>query len=168
MPKIKAQCKKCKKELSIYSSRLKAGRGRYCSKYCATSHIKSGLKFSKKHKEKISEGRKKFFKENPDKNLRGTRNPSWKGNDVGYHGVHRWIRNVLGVAKNCSCALKDKTCKGRLEWSNISGEYLRKLSDWRVLCKSHHKKYDDPLSLFGIKTRFKKKVTPCPPNITAK
>jgi len=68
----------------------------------------------------------------------------WKGDKVGYHGLHKWIEVEKGKAKYLYCSkYDDGTCKGRLEWSNISQKYLRKVNDWWVLCASHHKRYDN-------------------------
>lgn len=75
--------------------------------------------------------------------MMGKDNPAWKGNKVGYHGIHYWIKGEKGKAKYLYCSnYDDGTCKGRLEWSNISKRYLRKVNDWRVLCASHHRRYD--------------------------
>jgi NUMOD3 motif len=65
---------------------------------------------------------------------------SWKGEDVGYLGLHAWVRRCLGKAQFCEHA--DSTCKGRFEWANKNHEYKRELDDWLQLCVSHHRRYD--------------------------
>jgi hypothetical protein len=75
--------------------------------------------------------------------------------------LHDWIKIVRGLAKEDVCEQKDKSCKGRMEWSNKSRKYRRRLSDWQVLCQSHHRRYDRHTHLNGIKNRFKKGMIPC-------
>ena len=68
----------------------------------------------------------------------GAANHAWKGDDVGYQGVHLWVRNQLGRPALCSeCGT---TTAKRFEWANISMEYMRDLTDWRRLCVSCHRK----------------------------
>ena len=70
---------------------------------------------------------------------------SWKGDNVGYRGIHHWIRKQLGKANYCQdCKLnkvpEDK--KRYFQWSNISGKYLRDLKDWVQRCIPCHMVYD--------------------------
>ncbi|MDD5407096.1 MAG: hypothetical protein PHE73_09185 [Sulfurovaceae bacterium] len=101
-----------------------------------------GRKHSKKTKNKISEIRKK----NPVKSIYkkgdniGNKNWNWKGDNVGYDGIHAWVHNWLGKATYCS---NDKTHKAaRFEWSNKSRKYKRDLTDWESLCSKCHRKED--------------------------
>lgn len=68
------------------------------------------------------------------------KNGSWKGDKVGYYGLHKWVENQLGKPKRCeSC----KTIKAKkYEWANISKSYKRELSDWVRLCVSCHHYFD--------------------------
>lgn len=82
----------------------------------------------------------------------GRKSSSWKGDNVGYYGLHTYIRKTLGRANHCinpKCIYprKDKRNKlmlapKRYEWSNISGTYRRDPSDWQQLCASCHRLYD--------------------------
>lgn len=65
----------------------------------------------------------------------------WKGDKVGYRGLHYWITRKLGKPKICS--FKDLTCKGRIEWANTANEYTRDLKYWLSLCISHHRRFDN-------------------------
>lgn len=79
-------------------------------------------------------------------------NGFWKGDKVGYWGIHKWIVYWYGQASKCEnlkCVyprldshkklmLKPK----RFEWANISKKYLRDISDWMSLCPSCHRKFD--------------------------
>ena len=71
---------------------------------------------------------------------------NWKGDNVGYDALHDWVKRRLGKANICSNNFEHK---GPYEWSNISYEYKRILSDWKSLCRScHHKK--DKLNKWGV------------------
>jgi len=65
----------------------------------------------------------------------------WKGDKVGYSGVHIWITKNYGQPKYC----EGKKCKEislKYEWANKTGKYLRNRKDWLRLCKSCHTTYD--------------------------
>jgi len=69
----------------------------------------------------------------------------WKGNDVGYRGLHSWVTKHLGKAHRCElCKLNKipKKFKRYFQWANISHKYKRNLKDWIQLCIKCHKKYD--------------------------
>lgn len=70
--------------------------------------------------------------------LSGNDNPSWKGSDVSYSGIHKWINYNRKKSGTCEMCLTDR----RTTWSNISGGYLRDYSDWQELCYSCHRIYD--------------------------
>lgn len=79
--------------------------------------------------------------ENRVKQFRGNLSKLWKGDKVGYGGVHTWIRNHFGKAdccENLNCEQKSKF----FEWANISGRYLRKREDFMKLCRSCHRRFD--------------------------
>ena len=83
-----------------------------------------GKKLSKEHKSKIV----KF----------GEQNGMWKGDDVGYSALHKWIYRKKGKAVKCEkCGVE---CK--CSWANLSGEYKRDVRDFISLCYSCHKKFD--------------------------
>ena len=65
---------------------------------------------------------------------------AWKGDAVGYHGLHKWIQSRLGKPKTCwACGT---TKAKRYEWANKSKKYKRSVSDWVRLCKSCHLYFD--------------------------
>ena len=57
-----------------------------------------------------------------------------------YDGLHDWVERNLGKARDGVCS----NCEGsrNLQWANISNEYKPDLSDWKILCKKCHAKYD--------------------------
>lgn len=62
---------------------------------------------------------------------------------VGYEGLHSRVEKERGPAASYACAHADETCKGIMQWANISQEY-RDVNDFMPLCKSHHRWYDCP------------------------
>jgi len=71
-----------------------------------------GKKHSIKTKNKISKNRKG----KNSKEQKGNKNPNWKGDNVSYSGLHRWIRTNFKKSKKCqnkNCSIKNpkKTAK---------------------------------------------------------
>jgi len=64
----------------------------------------------------------------------GDKHPSWKGEDVGYAALHQWIRKNLLKPEKCLFCGEKKL----LEVTNISGNYLRALLDWKWQCRKCH------------------------------
>lgn len=63
------------------------------------------------------------------------RNGQWKGDNVGYDGLHCWVRRRLPQPDRCEkCGEK----KEKLDLANISQKYLRRLDDWEWLCRKCH------------------------------
>ena len=59
------KCHNCQKEFNVKPSRIKAGRGKFCSKKCI---------------------------QRP--NISGKRNPFWK-EKVSYIGIHQWLKRTF-------------------------------------------------------------------------
>lgn len=71
-------------------------------------------------------------------------NHNWKGDRARYNALHNWVRLRLGNPSICiNCG---NTTAKKYDWSNISYQYKRILSDWERLCRSCHMKKD---RLFG-------------------
>jgi hypothetical protein len=133
---------KCGKEYSVSQKRLESGRGKFCSQEC---------KYKYRVMPKRGKGTYIIIKENPTWIKKG-QNLSPKTNfkkghvphnfmesGYGYSTIHDWV--VLRLGKALKCDQCGKT-EGAIEWSNISHEYKRDLSDWRSLCKKCHVAYD--------------------------
>lgn len=72
--------------------------------------------------------------------LMGENASAWKGDNAGYHALHKWIQSRLGKPNKCDdCGI---TSGKRFEWANISGKYLRDVNDWKRLCSVCHHKMD--------------------------
>lgn len=68
-----------------------------------------------------------------------TKTPNWIGDDVSYSRLHRWVIKHLGQPDVCENCGKSNLTGRYIQWSNISGEYKRELSDWARLCvRCHH------------------------------
>lgn len=70
----------------------------------------------------------------------GESHHSWKGDKVGYDGLHKWVESKLGRPSHCLFC--GSTGEQRYEWANISYEYKRDISDWMRLCTTCHRRYD--------------------------
>ena len=70
----------------------------------------------------------------------GERHGMWKGDKVGYSGLHYWVSRWKGRPKKCEqCGtIKAK----RYEWANIDHKYSRVLDDYIRMCTPCHRKYD--------------------------
>jgi len=110
-------------------------RKKYCSIGCGSVGNKRnvGRVHSEKSKKNMSEAHKG--------KLLGEKSPLWKGENVGYGGLHAWIRRKIGKASSCfMCGIDDKKIK--YVWANISGEYKRDVSDFINMCSKCHNLFD--------------------------
>lgn len=73
---------------------------------------------------------------------RGKLHPNWKGDNVGYCGLHDWLRSIEGSANKCENI--DCTGEGKqvFHWANITGIYERKRKHWAMLCVTCHNRFD--------------------------
>ncbi len=64
----------------------------------------------------------------------GEKNPLWRGDDVGYFGLHHWLRSRKPKPELCEeCGVKPPQ-----DCANISGQYLRDVNDYEWLCRRCH------------------------------
>ncbi len=89
-----------------------------------------GKKLSVESKNKISEA------------LAGEKCYKWKGDDVGYVGLHAWVRKHLGKPTKCEHCGQDGLTGMKIHWANKSHMYLRNVKDWLRLCVRCHSEYD--------------------------
>jgi len=91
------------------------------------SEAGKGRKFSPETRQKISDA------------LREEKSIFWKGDNVGYSTLHKWVRKKLGKARLCViCGRKH----GIFHWANKDHKYRRILDDWIQLCHLCHNEYD--------------------------
>ena len=78
--------------------------------------------------------------------ISGNKNYAWKGENVGYRGMHQWVVRNKGKATKCSfCGKIGKARK--IHWMNIDHKYKRILNDYIQACTKCHGKYDKKLGL---------------------
>lgn len=92
----------------------------------------TGKPLSEERKRKISEFHKGRFVEE--------KNHNWKGDNVGYTGIHKWIVRHRGIPNHCEICGTAK--KVKYHWANKDHKYRRVLEDYISLCVSCHRKYD--------------------------
>lgn len=77
--------------------------------------------------------------------MMGPGNPKWKGDQVGYSGLHDWIRARKPKPDLCEDCKK----KPPRDLANLSGEYLRDVNDYRWLCGKCHIIFDGRDRIWG-------------------
>jgi len=70
-----------------------------------------------------------------------SKNPMWKGEDVGRRQLHRWVSSRFPKPNLCMKCKKVPP----YDLANNSGKYLRDLSDWEWLCRCCHMERDGRL-----------------------
>jgi len=155
----KIQCPVCKKDRLVdyrYIWRVKKGtlttRCLGCSRFKKGETNPGGFKkgivpWNKGKKIKLSDKAKANIRK-ANKNRVEDKNGMWKGDKVGYFGLHLWKVARSGNPKECEhCGVAGRK-NGRnwsIHWANKSGKYLRDLSDWIGLCRRCHSKYDNKI-----------------------
>ena len=74
---------------------------------------------------------------------RGNKNPMWKGDNVGFNALHRWIKIYKTKTDLCECCLVEPP----YDLANISQKYNKKtytrdLKNWEWLCRGCHMRKD--------------------------
>ena len=84
---------------------------------------------------------------------KGELSATWKGDEVGYHALHAWVKREFGPPTTCGRCTNPRS--KRFEWANLSGNYTRERSDWESMCASCHRRYD------AAKRKAKEQVQAC-------
>lgn len=162
LPDLKKNCEVCGKEY-LCRSLWKYQTSRYCSRECMSKHysiIKKGISpffMTDEVRKKISKtktgvsiwGGKREGMEWMD----GDKNHNWKGDDVSYRDIHKWVERKKEKAKSCvMCQSNDKKM---YHWANIDHKYKRNVDDYISLCPDCHYKYDN--KTLGARKRSKVK-----------
>ena len=138
---IKKECIVCGKIFYTYPSRVNGKHGHtssYCSRKCYSKNRNRALIISGKNT-RFKNGHKPV----EDRNIPiGKNHFLWKGDSVGYRGLHYWLRREKGIPMICEFCGKRKTTPKSIQWANIDGEYRRDIDNYIALCSSCHKKYD--------------------------
>jgi hypothetical protein len=132
VPRITVACP-CGENFEVTQKILDQGKGRYCSRPCMYRYRTrpTGLTYNLKTPNPT------WFVPGRDE-PKGKDSPYWKGDQVGYQELHRWVRRSKTKTGTCEhCGENRKT-----QWANKSHEYKRDLDDWLELCQPCHGKYD--------------------------
>ena len=114
-------------------------------------------KNSEEYKKQRSETQKKVWQDKEFKNnFTGKNNPRWKGDEVSYGGLHRYIRKHKPIVSNCEDCNKSNV---KLELANISKQYKRDVDDFKWLCPKCHAKFDKRSIVLRGKNNGKSKIT---------
>ena len=68
----------------------------------------------------------------------GANNHQWKGDNIGYHSLHKWLRHNLPKPEFCELCGK----KPARHIANISGEYNRSFDNYLYICYRCHRIID--------------------------
>lgn len=73
----------------------------------------------------------------------GKNGGNWKGNKVGYFGVHIWLNKHYGKASKCENSECEYETPKRFDWALLQGKkYERNRKNFFMLCRGCHLKYD--------------------------
>lgn len=82
-------------------------------------------------------------KEKVRRSVSGEKNSQWRGDNAGYHAVHRWLNRNYEKPVECEICNKKK----KLLLSSKNHEYTRNIEEYQWVCRSCHQKYDHKKSL---------------------
>jgi hypothetical protein len=136
--RIIGSCLRCGKVTRETEKRVALGRGKFCSRTCAAEYN------ARKHIIGFKLGNS-IGLDNLVPAKKGVHSANYKGENVKYSGLHIWIRRQLGEPKKCEVC-GSETAK-KYEWANIDHKYRRNLIDWKRMCTSCHKKYDNKMNV---------------------
>lgn len=104
-----------------------------------------GIKLSDEHRAKLSaahKGKVAWNKGKKVESLLGDKNGLWRGDDVSYRSLHKWVVRHMGQPDGCEDCGKTGLSGHSIHWANKSKEYKRELSDWVRLCVACHRAFD--------------------------
>lgn len=112
-------------------------------KFSEESKMKMRLSHLGKHYKPCPE----YQKERISQANSANKNSQWKGDKVGYAGIHAYIKRHFPKPEICTKCQEKKT----LDLTNKSGKYLRDLNDWEYLCRRCHMVSDGRLERLNPK-----------------
>lgn len=138
---IKTICPTCEKV--TYRSPSKVWERNYCSRACYTkTRIEELMKHSEPFRLKPGNKRNPEWTRKQTEKVSGNKNYAWRGEDVGYRGLHQWIRRQKGKPTTCTKCGKFSEKPKVIQWANIDGKYHRNVDDFIAMCASCHKFHD--------------------------
>ena len=108
-----------------------------------------GRTFTEEHKRKIGQASVKLWANQREKMLKGphsvgkgSKSAHWRGDDVGYQGLHQCIVQYYGKPTHCE-NLECNKISISFEWAKLRArKYKRRRENFIMLCASCHRKYD--------------------------
>lgn len=82
--------------------------------------------------------------------LAGENHYNWKGDNAGYHSLHKWISKLSGKANKCAECGSTRY----VQWANLSHHYKRDETDWKQLCAKCHQTFDRRTGWGDAVTKF--------------
>ncbi len=148
--RVELTCEVCSKKFLVTKGRAEISK--HCSRKCHNSA--AGIKGGKAGKGKIMPYVPKphMILRNKLIKYKGKDSGNWKGDNVGYYGLHMWIKSNFGIPTKCENCGAEKS----VQWSNKDHKYTRMREDWEQLCSSCHQKYDHRI-LKGVDIPFDRK-----------
>ena len=101
------------------------------------SAAKKGHQTGMTGKKHSPEARERMRQAHLGKNL-GPEHPLWRGEQVSYTNLHRWIERHKPKTGTCSDCGEQR----RTQWSNVDHRYRRERDAYVERCASCHKLYD--------------------------
>lgn len=150
-------CIECRRVFYVQRCKILEGKGIYCSRACLIANKSKPMKCTncglsvrfqnnriqrakrlfcsyKCHYESMR-GVSKPFNCQP---LKNEHHPFWKGDNVGYRGLHVWLRRNYGIPGVCDMCGNQND----VQWANSDGVYKRDRQHWRTMCRPCHAKFD--------------------------
>ena len=109
--------------------------------------VRLGTKHTLEAKEKMSRNRKgkyigrnhHFYGKRPPFTKEGVEHYLWKGDGVGYKGLHQWLRRNLTKPALCTiCNVVQPTQVANIRPDKNPETYTRDLTNWRWVCYKCH------------------------------
>lgn len=131
--KGKSHSQETKKKLSEMKKKLFSKK---------SNHPMYGKKHSDETKGKMRQEKlknpTKYWLGKKMKAVTGEKNNKWVGDKIKYGGIHAWLNRHKKKLERCEFCNR----RNKLDYANISGEYLRDAEDYLCLCRSCHMTYD--------------------------
>ncbi len=127
---IKKNCLHCNKEILTYPSRIKDGRGKFCSKSCTALFSNPG--FKKGHEDLVPSSSRKIASEK----MKGENNPAWNGGkpkciDCGNRTANMYAERCRGCLDKFKTGPNSNGWKGGLTPVKLLIRAHSKYTEWR-------------------------------------
>lgn len=138
---LRKKCTKCEivKPLEEYYLNKEHRDGHYNEcKECTKKRVR---KYQRENRAKITKRARKYnqaHREQMNKSFRKYKQKMPRDFRCFYQKIHRWARETINQDYCTIC----NDSPSILETANISGQYLKDISDWMILCISCHKLFD--------------------------